>query len=114
MKKAIDFGHPGDAPHINLLEVYEQLCLLRENLDDFEKAAESLRAAFIAQSHNPDSLQKLQQMTDSVLRQMTNPLGRATVAFTLMTQSFALSVKLLLDQLEIKKALAESADATKH
>lgn len=79
--KAIDFANPGDVRKIDLVDVYEQLSVLRENPEEFQKAADSLKRAFITQlsvdSRQQSSLEKLQKEIDVVVKKAPSALQGA-------------------------------------
>lgn len=112
MPKAIDFQNPGDMSKISCSEIYEQLLLLRDDPDAFEKAANGLKKALISQLSGGGSaefncLQQIQQGVDDLVGQSPDPMTGAAEVFFLMTQKFGEGVDKLLDQIAVEAALKE-------
>lgn len=116
MGKPIDFENPGDVTKIGLLDVYKQLSLLRDDPEAFERAANSLKKASIAQfgaGGYESSLEALQKEIDAVAKSAPNAMEGAANVFAMMTQSFTSVVDGLIDEIDINQAIKESATATK-
>jgi hypothetical protein len=116
MGKPIDFENPGDVTKIGLFDVYQQLSLLRDDPEAFERAADSIKKAGIAQfgaGGYQGSLEALQKKIDTVVKSAPNAMQGAASVFAMMTQSFTLVVDGLIDEIDIDKAMKESATATK-
>lgn len=116
MRGTIDFENPENVSGLNLVELYKELLLLRDDPEKFKEAETRIKKAFMEEQikagADRKSLEESQRIIDKVVSKSENAFQGAANVFTLMTHSFAMRVLELLDQRDIEKAIGEADLAT--